>query len=329
MAENSGIEWTDHTFNPWMGCTKVSPACKNCYAERDFDHRYKKVNWGPSGDRRKTAVANWRKPLQWNRQAEQESTRLRVFCASLADVFEDWQGPILNHNGEQLTNATMETAASNSRPLSMDDLRSDLFDLIDATPHLDWLLLTKRPENIRRMWKPRPVKDGAMDDGFKRLNVWLGTSVENQEWYDERIEDLNSCKSLCENLFLSCEPLVGRVELSPGFPVDWVITGGESGPAARPAHSSWYRELRDQCLSMNIPFHFKQWGEFYPIRGTGRPSRDEDEFDGVWHWVDRDGNTSKSGCEPDEVHIRIGKKKAGRILDGETHDGLPCVTASV
>lgn len=102
MAENSHISWTDNTFNPWMGCTKVSPACQHCYAERDMDHRYGKVSWGPNGNRVKTSEANWRKPLRWNREATDSGKRLYVFCASLADVFEDWKGPIVNAAGQTL-----------------------------------------------------------------------------------------------------------------------------------------------------------------------------------------------------------------------------------
>jgi protein gp37 len=102
MAENSGISWTDNTFNPWMGCTKVSPACKFCYAERDMDHRHGKVAWGPSGTRVLTSDQNWQKPVKWNREADKSGKRLRVFCASLADVFEDWQGPIVGPHGNRI-----------------------------------------------------------------------------------------------------------------------------------------------------------------------------------------------------------------------------------
>jgi protein gp37 len=125
MGENSKIEWTDHTFNPWIGCTKVSDGCKHCYAEALMDKRYGRVKWGPQGTRQRTSADNWRKPLQWNKQAVKEDKHYRVFCSSLADVFED---------NPQLT-----------------EWRADLFNLIAETPNLDWLLLTKRPENINRM----------------------------------------------------------------------------------------------------------------------------------------------------------------------------------
>lgn len=248
MAETK-IEWADFTFNPVMGCTKVSPACKNCYAERDFDHRRKKVKFGPNGTRVLTSDANWAKPLKWNRDTqiadecfecgEQISMatgckhcdlkpiRPRVFCASLADVFEDWDGPIHNHKGERLYrawhHAQPDWVASDKPcegdPVTMDDVRKRLFELIDSTPHLDWLLLTKRPENIRRMWPTWP--DGFPEDGSGGhgsgtrylKNVWLGTSVENQEYADKRIPELLKCRDLAPVLFLSCEPLLSSINL--------------------------------------------------------------------------------------------------------------------
>ena len=262
MAE-SKIEWTDFTFNPWIGCTKVSPACLNCYAERDFDIRRHVAAWGRNGSRVLTSEANWNLPRRWDRAAAQGGPR-RVFCASLADVFEDWDS--LMHGG------------SGSRPRSMTDARTDLFKLIDDTPNLIWLLLTKRPENIRRMWLPR----------WRPFNVWLGTSVESSE-YLWRIDALKACGDMAAKLFLSCEPVVGPMptigEHLDG--IDWLITGGESGPGARVADADWFRSLRDQSVSAGIPFFFKQWGEF-----------------------DADGN-------------RVGKKQAGRLLDGEQWDQTP------
>jgi protein gp37 len=332
MAENSGIEWTDNTFNPWMGCTKVSPACKNCYAERDFDHRYQKVKWGPSGTRVVTSDANWRKPIKWNREAgegfatfthpteglQKTPYRARVFCASLADVFEDWNGPMHDHNGNALwvdesgfwvTDDGMPGFAYRKRHVTMNDVRHRLFKLIDTTPNLDWLLLTKRPENIGRMWPTYfpggyIAEAGSMNEEGPRPNVWLGTSVENQEYANTRIPQLMQCRDLSPVLFLSCEPLVGPVDLAESIVcgcgdhgpycigcdrtfIDWVITGGESGPDARPCDPEWFQSLRDQCENDGIPFHFKQWGEF------------------------------------DKHQIRVGKKTAGRLLDGRTHDGIP------
>jgi len=331
MGENSEISWTDHTFNPWMGCQKVSPACTHCYAERDMDHRFGKVAWGTNGTRVVTSEANWRKPLRWNSIAGKSGVRPRVFCASLADVFEDWRGQIRHSSGVPMwmmheangqayrwgAGHVLDDPAS-GRPLVMDDLRNRLFQLIDYTPHIDWLLLTKRPENIQRMWW------GDTLTGFRpchRSNVWIGTSVENQEFAAKRIPELLKCRRLSPVLFLSCEPVVGHINL-PGevacpycedacpdpetgvvecsicdgggvrsdqleFEFDWVIAGGESGPNARPADPDWFRSLRDQCKTARVPFHFKQWGEF------------------------------------DATQTRVGKKKAGRLLDGIIHDAFP------
>lgn len=278
MAENSGIEWCDHTFNPWIGCTKVSPACDHCYAEA-WDARGlqgQPTRWGPHADRTRTSAANWNKPRAWNRKAAAEGQRYRVFCASLADVFD-------NHKSIE------------------PELRADLWKLIRETPHLDWLLLTKRPQNIAKML-PYSWGDGGWH------NVWLGTTVENQTEADRRIPALLSVPARVR--FLSCEPLIGPVDLTKvdpkiyaatgnaltgrwrweGGPVrnewrglDWVITGGESGPDYRPADPDWFRHLRDQCKAAGVPFLFKQW--------EGRSQR--------------------------EI------KAKGRALDGVIHDGYP------
>lgn len=310
MAENSHISWTDNTFNPWMGCTKVSPACQHCYAERDMDHRYGKVAWGPGGTRVKTSTANWNKPLKWNREATAED-RLLVFCASLADVFEEWAGLIHDSSGDIICRPYLEsenvpefwcasdpeslrTDPQGWRPITMHDLRRELFSVIDKTPNLDWLLLTKRPENVERMWI-----------GGHRPNVILGTSIENQEWADKRLPHLHAAKrhGLVASTFVSAEPLVGPIMLQGacdglvynhlgGEGIDWVIAGGESGPCARPCKPEWFRSLRDQSEAAGIPFHFKQWGEF------------------------------------DEGERRVGRDAAGRVLDGRTHDGLPRVAVA-
>jgi protein gp37 len=241
MGENSKIEWTDHTFNPWEGCTKVSEGCKHCYAEA-LSKRFNRTQWGPTAQRRRTSDSNWRQPLAWNKKAEKEGRRYRVFCASMADVFE-WNPQV-------------------------EEWRFDLFMMIDQTPHLDWLLLTKRPEHI--MYVLRSEFNSASFPS----NVWLGTSVENQEAADKRIPELLNAPAAVR--FLSCEPLLGPLDLSlylvPRFAaddprhkpwrngIDWVIVGGESGPHARPMHPDWVSSIRDQCRSFGVPFLFKQWG---------------------------------------------------------------------
>lgn len=275
MAENSGIEWTNHTFNPWIGCTKISPACDNCYAA-DWDKRYEGgKHWGPKAERRRTGEKNWRLPLKWNEQAKQEGKRFRVFCASLADVFD---------------NAVPQ------------EWRDDLFKLIESTPDLDWLLLTKRPQNIRKMYP-----EGWLEKAPH--NVWLGTTVENQEVAERNIPAL--CNVPARIRFLSCEPLLGPIDLSSLLAkvgdggdhyyncldgsiydeangltedafddvINWVITGGESGTHFRDADPNWFRGLRDQCAAAKTPFLFKQWGgiDQRTIKKIGR------ELDGVIH----------------------------------------------
>lgn len=243
MAENSKIEWTTHTFNPWIGCTKVSGACDFCYAEA-WDFRFGGNRWGPHAPRTRTKT--WGNPVKWNRAAEGAPERPRVFCASLADVFD-------NHKS------------------IAPEWRGDLWALIEATPNLDWLLLTKRPQNIERF-----IPAAWRDRGCP-LNVWIGATVENQEEFDRRVPHLRAVKARVR--FLSMEPLLGSVNLDSCYGIDWVITGGESGPQYRPANPDWFRSLRDQCARARVPFLFKQWeGVSQPvIKAKGR------ELDGVVH----------------------------------------------
>lgn len=221
MAENSGIEWTTHTFNPWIGCTKVSAACDFCYAEA-WDNRFGGERWGPHAQRTRTKT--WGNPVKWNRQAAESGVRPRVFCASLADVFD-------NHR---------------SIP---DAWRRELWALIRQTPNLDWLLLTKRPQNIERF-----LPD---DWGNGYQNVWLGATVEDQKEYDRRVRHLTAVPAVVH--FLSMEPLQGPVDLRGADGLEWVIVGGESGNHYREAKADWFRSLRDQCASAGVPFLFKQW----------------------------------------------------------------------
>jgi protein gp37 len=326
MSENSKIEWTDHTFNPWEGCQKVGPGCDHCYAEAR-NARFAggtAINWGPGAPRRRTSPANWRKPLQWNKaHAEffaKHARRQRVFCASLADVFDNEVDPVW---------------------------RRDLFDLIELTPNLNWLLLTKRIGNVMRMLKTVGWCAG-------RDNVWLGATIVNQEEADRDIPKLLAVPARVR--FLSMEPLLGPVDLNlawnndvarwdgvgrnlPLRRIDWVIAGGESGHGARPMHPSWPRMLRDQCAAAGVPFLYKQWGEW----------TDED-------WSERAGYRDTAGVLPSGEFLlmsqgysppfdeherlmaagnvrldgrmlmdRVGKKAAGRQLDGRTHDEFPGV----
>ena len=273
MGKNSHIEWTHHTFNPWWGCHKVSPACDHCYAEL-WAKRMGHQLWGTDSPRRFFGDSHWREPLRWNEEARFSGVRQRVFCASMADVFEH-----------------------------RDDLNSQrlrLWELIDNTPNLDWLLLTKRPQNIAhiapwgRNWP---------------ANVWLGTSVENQVLAEKRLPFL--LKNGATVRFLSCEPLLGPVDLRQWFrrdeyhSIDWIIVGGESGGGSRPMHPDWVTGLLHQCQEFDVPFHFKQWGQWVPA---------QDAIGARLIELDNE--------RPVEM-IRVSKKLAGRVLEGNTWDGLP------
>ncbi|MFN7178351.1 phage Gp37/Gp68 family protein [Hyphomonas sp.] len=308
MAEETRIEWADHTFNPWIGCTKVSPACDHCYAEAQAS-RYWPDEQLWAGKRKRTSANNWRQPLKWNRQAAEfraaHGRPPMVFCASLADVFDN-QVP--------------------------DDWRRDLWALIEATPDLIWLLLTKRPQNIRKMLPMSVHKPGLDAWGAGWPNVWLGTTVENQAEADRRIPHLLAVPAA--KRFLSCEPLLGPVDLDC-WPesgcsrnwlddekgIDWVIAGGESGPHARPSHPDWFRGLRDQCAAAGVPFFFKRWGEwsasaFHPGFEDAPVSVESGRL--------REPIRVLSDGDEDVIWMsRAGKKAAGRMLDGVIHDARP------
>lgn len=238
MAETTKIEWCDHTFNPWSGCTKVAEGCKFCYAEVNYSVKMRGVKWGPNGNRVLASDAMWKEPLKWNRQAEKAGERRRVFCASLADVFEDWQRPILDAKGNRPLvcrhcgeirphDATGCCRFSLNNYATMNDCRRRLFALIDATPSLDWLLLTKRPENVRRMtpdYSYHACVTGDCPHEFQREcdadtskgyrdNVWLGTSIATQADADKNIPELLKCRDLSPVLFVSAEPLIEEVDL--------------------------------------------------------------------------------------------------------------------
>ncbi len=360
--KHSNIEWTHHTFNPWVGCTKVSPGCDHCYAEA-WDRRFAvsghAMRWGQGKKRQRTSSTNWKQPLRWNREAEALGIRYRVFCASLADVFD------------------------NQVPTTW---RQDLFALIERTPQLDWLLLTKRVGNVRSMvpahWISTSFQHGPdpsnIDAAGWPPNVWLGASICNQEEADREIPKLIDVPASVR--FLSMEPLLGPVDLThlnSGREVneidsltpytweeeidlwrdseedwrlsfedhygralgaqltrpmhntlDWIIVGGESGPDARPMHPDWVRSLRDQCETAGVPFHFKQWGEW-------REPRTGERFDTSMgraqqkpaFIVTLDGMVHCFETEKTRVNgkvmLWVGKKAARRLLDGRTWDKVP------
>lgn len=353
MADTSKIEWCDSTFNPWIGCTKIGPGCDHCYAERHMDKRLGKARWGAGNPRVRTGDANWRQPLRWNArpfvqctgcgwrgewatngslaccpdcvrpESAMQAARRRVFCASLADVFD------------------------NEVP---ERWRRDLFRVIAETPHLDWLLLTKRIGNAGQM-----LAD-ATGSRTPWNNVWIGATVVNQAEADRDVPKLLRVPARVR--FLSIEPMLGPVDLNQthggtrwiggqrgcggthrhsgdptghdhggstkrvigdprqphhhhddrcGSGIDWVIAGGESGPArtVRILHHQWARNLRDQCAAAGVPFLFKQWGEYC------HPTQMPDDCEGSGSFVDD--------------FFRVGKKAAGRELDGVEHNGFPAV----
>lgn len=255
--------------------------------------------WGGGTDRRFFDDAHWNEPRKWDRKAEAAGERRRVFCSSMADVFE-------RHPDQKVR-------------LKMAGERLRLWRLIQETPNLIWLLLTKRPENFERML--------PLDFNRRTFpNVWLGVTVENQHYADVRIPKLLAVDAKAH--FLSVEPMVGPVVLAdvkmedgqrlgeslrytPTKALDWVIAGGESGPRARPSCPSWYRALRDECVAAGVPFLFKQWGAWVPECDTAPDERVK--YDYLPDLV--------AGC--DEPLARMGKEAAGRLLDGRTWDGVP------
>lgn len=230
MAEKTKIAWCHHTFNPWIGCSRVAEGCKFCYAENLMDTRYHRVKWGPDGTRSRTKT--WNQPPKWNRDATARGEKDKVFCASLADVFED---------RDELT-----------------PWREEMFQLIDKCQNLHWLLLTKRPQNIINMW-PK--------DGKYRENIWLGTSVALQKNVNEYVAPLIETKHLCKYLFLSVEPQIGPVDLAeylfPKPQVNWCIFGGESKQGTeepRPYDMDWARFNIKQCREAGVACFVKQFG---------------------------------------------------------------------
>jgi protein gp37 len=353
MGTDTKIEWATHTFNPWTGCQRVSPGCDHCYAEAQAKRNTSTFGgWGAHAERKRTSETYWRQPLKWNSEARKAGVRPRVFCASMADVFD------------------------NKAPEAW---RHDLWSLIHATPHLDWLLLTKRPQNIAKMLPdenthPLPVWGAVWP------NVWLGTTVENQAEADRRIPHLLAVPAA--KRFLSCEPLLGPVNLESwlapekacqscddgegygnrcsrkdipreeqcswnravqhvvehgpfaedGEPasischvvtIDWVICGGESGPGARPMNPKWARSLRDQCADAGVPFFFKQWGEHVPCVCDDIGDRLACFADGAESPAFTDETSHPVVSAHGREYWRIGKKAAGRLLDGVQHDGRP------
>lgn len=311
MAENSKIQWTDHTFNPWRGCAKVAEGCRNCYADALSKRNPATLGkWGANGTRVVLAESGWRDPQKWNAKAQAKGERQRVFCASLADIFEPWKGPMSNSQGQQIGieesgedwgmmlpgGSFMKGAVQSvTRPATMDDFREEVFNLVDHTPNLDWLLVTKRPENIRKMWSKRFTCEdcgssqgshgtgeqcgfhcddcGSLTSTMRRNNAWLLTSIACQADIKNNLPHLVRCRDLVPVLGLSIEPLIGPVEIG-GYlqQIDWVIVGGESGPNARPCRIEWIRAIVGQCKAAGVPCFVKQLGANATEKVSGMPS---------------------------------------------------------
>ena len=363
MAENSNIEWCHHTFNPWRGCTKVSAGCAHCYAETN-SHRNPKLfgEWGPGKPRSLASEAMWKEPLRWNDRA----CRQRIKNGQVHTYTGFWQpggDPANLEYNTQLpdgTYAKMKPAEWDTLPphrprvfcASLADWLDDeapiewfkrLLELIHKTPHLDWLLLTKRIENWRTRLEATDhdvifdTADFVASEwlaGRPPTNIWLGTSVENQAAADTRIPEL--LKIPARIRFLSCEPLLGPVDISWSFPqtdpillatmltkpqegINWVIVGGESGPHARPMRPAWAESLQLQCEDTDTPFLFKQWGNWFP-RSQWQDNPDLVLPDDCDAYVESEKNHIFPGGE---VTYNVGKKAAGRLLNGIEYNGYP------
>ena len=334
MAKATKISWAHSTFNPWIGCEKVSPACDNCYAE-GVAKRMGKQLWGKTAERFFTKENYWKEPLSWDREASKSNKPWRVFCGSLCDVMEDRR--------------------------DLDERRQMLFDLIEVTPHLTWLLLSKRPENFVRLtpktwinaWPP---------------NAWALTTAENQRRLDERLPSLLCVPAQVRGL--SIEPMLGPITIpenalpctrchgrgwylerfsdNHGTPckdciarakaldggitvtsrstvkfqtISWVIVGGESGGPARPMNPKWAAALRNQCLKHSVPFHYKQSGEWMA-------REDAMNVEGKrTAWVAGEGEVREDLERIDRTKwtlmVRAGVKAAGRLLEGKQWDQTP------
>lgn len=338
MSAQSAISWTDSTFNPWMGCTKVSPACDHCYAERDTK-RFGRVQWGAGQPRVRTAASNWKNPGRWNDAPFAE-------CAACG-----WRGPAAEMPAGHCNECGNDTLTSSRRRVFCASLADwldnevsiewlvDLLDLIRLTPNLDWLLLSKRVGNFHKRlqeaanWVWANPGNGPLYQFINNWsderpypnvppNVWIGSTVVNQTEADRDVPKLLAVPARVR--FLSIEPMLGPIDLLPIFEhradahndtgIHWIIAGGESGQLARPMHPEWVRLLRDQCAAAGVTFHFKQWGGWAPQAGMiGTPGQTLYDVGSTRHTVLRCGLSM----------ARAGKAAAGRLLDGREHNGFP------
>lgn len=347
------IEWADLTFNCWIGCAKVSPGCKFCYAEADMDKRRKRAVWGACGTRSVTSYSYWQEALKWNREAQHEGVRKRVFCASLADVFEDFTGQIVDNKGNPLWLPLIRESfvdvlprmvtVDTGFPLTLSIIRMYLFKLMEATPWLDWLIVTKRPENAMSMVPKHWQTDWP-------VNVWMGVSVENQNEANNRIPYLLKIPAPIH--FVSQEPNLGLVDytkilvngkqmfgmdaeevtaelnaLGDGadfeFKIDWIIVGGESGEKARPMHPSWVLSVQQQCAEYDTHFFFKQWGE-YAWGANGSDIKEGKNLMFVYEDGTIAGDIIEQGRNA-ELMTKVGKHNSGALINGNIYRSIPVV----
>jgi protein gp37 len=342
MGEHTLISWCDHTFNPWIGCQKIAPACDGCYAARLMDERLHRVEFGGPGKgvgtRARTSAANWKELAKWNRKAAEAGTRPFVFGGSLMDPFD-------KHVDR--------------------GWRRDYFDHIRAAPHLVMLLLTKRPQLIVEL---------SEDAGGLPRNVALGTTAEDEPRWEHNIPELALAKAATNPLFafVSIEPILSSIYVrkapittamkrhpawsgrgheffdpihprqDPRFKIDWIITGGETDQGdheARPWHPAWLEDIRDDCAATDTPFHHKQNGEWHVLEPVfGQHEAFAIALDGTLYKATdiaypdgpRYGEALRAGHDRNgRLHsiYRVGKKAAGRLLDGKEHNDRPKVTA--
>lgn len=379
MAQDTAIEWCDHTFNGWIGCTQVSPGCDHCYAAFSTPARTQVVEWGAGKPRRRTSAANWKQPIYWDRKpfVECAECHWRGEARKILDISGEaigWEKqwcpncrrPKLQEARRRVFCASLADWLDNEVPA---EWLADLLDLIRLTPDLDWLLLTKRIGNWQARLTAahqhvvRTIGGGTGEyaahplwalgmwiqewiAGAAPANVWIGATICNQAEADRDVPKLRRVPAAVR--FLSVEPMLGHVDLftastigreanaadprTAGSPwIDWVIVGGESGRHARPMHPDWARSLRDQCAAAGVAFLFKQWGEWAPDWYGAMTCADcgETKNDAS---VRRKGIDECSNCgsilwndasKPDDDPRRVGKKAAGRLLDGVLHDGFP------
>lgn len=379
MTAQTKIEWCDSTFNPWTGCTKISPACDHCYAESWSKRAGPKVGkWGPGAPRVRTSAANWKLPLKWNSAPFAEC----MDCGWRGDVSKP--DPVLRGRCPSCLHGSLEPARRRVFCASLADWLDNEVDIewfidllyrIMNTQNLDWLLLTKRIGNFHKRMQQaydhlaQSVRDApskmlhwlkAWLDGNPPENVWLGITICNQAEADRDVPKLLATPAHVR--FLSIEPMLGSIYLWPvaflpcrnaedmrmdpetgayecckqcdftgvgnDCGIDWVIVGGESGPSARPMHPDWVRLLRDDCDAAGVAFLFKQWGEWTPGENVTRKSGTVSAatwFNDCWDFETEDLSQDDLHRDDEPDLYRVGKKAAGRLLDGVEHNGFPKV----